>query len=201
MKAKRSHKSGAPIPKRAYIVKFCIDDEEWDLRAFTSYDDACIARNLWQNNDAFREKVLAVNPAVDRDSLQMETGSLARRTAYSGTMVYRVDINSREEIKIDSLLEKTRVQLTTNQRTLATRTKKKETLLKLLRETTWPIWSNMLASALHIGVDETFDLLEECKKETPLTYERIVEVENGWTIVKVRNGPEPELMEGGDHAL
>ncbi|HUY11679.1 MAG TPA: hypothetical protein VMV73_05405 [Candidatus Dormibacteraeota bacterium] len=195
MKAKRAHKSGAPTPKRAYIVRFCIDDEELGLRAFTSYDDACVATDLWENYDAFRKEMLGKNPAIDRDSLPMEAGILAREVAYSGTMVYQVDINCREQVKIDSLLERMRLQVRKKKRILATRSDKKEALLSLLRATKWPIWSNMLASALQIGVDETFELIEECKNETELTYDRIVEVNNGWTIVLVRTGPESELRE------
>lgn len=190
-----------PTPRRAYIVKFCIDDEEWDLRAFTSYDAACVAVDLWENKDAFREKVLSSNETVDQDRLSLEAEILAEAEAYSGTMVYRVDINGREEIKIDSLLEKMRLEMRRGKRVLSSRAAKKEALLTLLRGTKWAIWSNMLASALQIGVDETFDLLEECKNETPLTYEQIVEVENGWTIVRVRTGPPPKLVKGGSELL
>lgn len=186
-----------PPPKRAYIVKFCIDDEECDLRAFTRYEDAVVANHLWENHDVFREELLAKQPAINKDRISMEAGILAGKAAYSGTMIYEVDINGREEVKIDSLLEAMRLQIREGKRILATRSQKKVALLSLLRATTWPIWSNMLASALQIGVDETFELLEECKMETPLTYDRIVEVENGWTIVLVRNGPEPKLVKDG----
>ncbi|NNM98635.1 MAG: hypothetical protein HKL91_02405 [Candidatus Eremiobacteraeota bacterium] len=174
-------------------MKFCIDDEEWDLRAFTRYEDAAVARDLWENIDAFREKLLAQQPAIDKDRISMDADILAGKAAYSGTMIYEVDINGREEVKIDSLLETMRLQIREGKRILVTRSDKKEALLSLLRATEWPIWSNMLASALQIGVDETFELLEECKKETPLTYRRTVGVQNGWTIVRVRTGHPPEL--------
>lgn len=193
-KPERTRSAKMPPPKRAYIVRFCIDDEEWDLRAFTRYEDAAVARDLWENIDAFREKLLAKQPSIDKDRISMEAGILAGEAAYSGTMVYEVDINGSEEAKIDSLLETMRLQIREGKRILATRSDKKEALLSLLRATKWPIWSNMLASALQIGVDETYELLEECKKETPLTYRRVVELRNGWTIVRVRTGHPPKLI-------
>ncbi len=176
-----------------YLVLFYIEEQFCYPAVFSNVEDAARAKDLWVNLDALRPDLLREYPGASEDDLR---GLASRHPDYEPfreTVMWGLPVDNPDLEHIHRILWQSTSYRQTIGGTLLTRSAKKQALLDVLASAKSRLYSNLIATALRLSLEEVYEIVEECEAEGLVETNDMIELRSGVKIIEVGPVREPPV--------